>query len=628
MIVDMSHVRILGPRAELRATLAVLQDAGVLHLIEAAPRTGLHRHATCAAEQRRRRHLERALADAEAALTILAELGGAAMAEQAAPVGRAARVASRVRVRAERLRARRQALLAERDALRAYQPLLVEFEAVLAATPHRFSAYLLQLREHGGTQALDRVRAALAGRFGPDHELLARALPGGETGLLLLVPASRAPEIDELLDGAHLDTAPVPASLGSLPLSMALPRLRVRLAEVERLLLGLALEAAALVRDHGGILAGLRRRAHDELIEIAAHPLAAESSRAFVLEGWLPARERQRLAQRLHRALGSMVSLEEVSRGEWHGEQAPVVLANPAVFEPFERLTALLPLPRYGSVDPTPFVAVFFPMLFGIVAGDVGYGLIMAAIAGALVWHAPPRGPRRDLAKIGGAMAAYTVIFGLLYGELFGDLGRRIGLEPIWLDREEAILPFLGFAIALGVAHLVIGLFVGMIAGARGHPRQAFGRGLTLFMLLCITTALLATFERLPAALFTPAIVALLVAFPLLIVAEGVTGLIELMSVVGHVLSYARVMALGVASVMLAVVANRMVGAFGSVAIGLLFALLFHLVNFAIGLFSPTIQVLRLHYVEFFGTFFSPGGVRYQPLTHWTPVPPGPGQEA
>ena len=80
-----------------------------------------------------------------------------------------------------------------------------------------------------------------------------------------------------------------------------------------------------------------------------------------------------------------------------------------------------------------------------------------------------------------------------------------------------------------------------------------------------------------------------------------------------------RVMALGTASVMLAVVANRMVGAFGSFAIGVAFALLFHLVNFAITLFSPTIHVMRLHYVEFFGTFFEPGGGAYEPLRHWTP---------
>ncbi len=70
---------------------------------------------------------------------------------------------------------------------------------------------------------------------------------------------------------------------------------------------------------------------------------------------------------------------------------------------------------------------------------------------------------------------------------------------------------------------------------------------------------------------------------------------------------------------MLAVVANRMVGALGGVVVGVVFATLFHLVNFALGVFSPTIHALRLHFVEFFGTFYSPGGLMYRPFRHWRP---------
>lgn len=143
-------------------------------------------------------------------------------------------------------------------------------------------------------------------------------------------------------------------------------------------------------------------------------------------------------------------------------------------------------------------------------------------------------------------------------------------------------------------------------------------------MLLLIAGAILAALEVLPRGLMTPAVVLLLVAFPVLIVLEGIVAPVELLTTIGHVLSYARIMALGTASVMLAVVANRMAGALGSVVVGVLFALLFHLVNFGLGLFTPTIHALRLHYVEFFGTFYSPGGVRYQPLGHWTPAVPHP----
>ncbi|MBW1875434.1 MAG: hypothetical protein JRI98_08610 [Deltaproteobacteria bacterium] len=93
---------------------------------------------------------------------------------------------------------------------------------------------------------------------------------------------------------------------------------------------------------------------------------------------------------------------------------------------------------------------------------------------------------------------------------------------------------------------------------------------------------------------------------------------IELVSTLGNVLSYARIMAVGTASVMMAIVANRMVGAFGAVWVGVLFALVFHLINFVLGVFSPTIHMLRLHYVEFFGKFYSPGGSQYRPFRHWS----------
>jgi V/A-type H+-transporting ATPase subunit I len=138
-------------------------------------------------------------------------------------------------------------------------------------------------------------------------------------------------------------------------------------------------------------------------------------------------------------------------------------------------------------------------------------------------------------------------------------------------------------------------------------------------MIVLIVAALLAAVEVLPRAALTPAVIGILVAFPVLIALEGIVAAVELLSSIGHILSYARIMALGTASVMLAIVANRLAGAVGSALVGALFALLFHLVNFALGLFSPTIHALRLHYVEFFGKFYSPGGTRYRPFGHGSP---------
>lgn len=178
-------------------------------------------------------------------------------------------------------------------------------------------------------------------------------------------------------------------------------------------------------------------------------------------------------------------------------------------------------------------------------------------------------------------------------------------------------MPFLLLVVALGLVHILIGLVLGVIGAFRSHRKESFGKGLSVLMILLIVTLLLAAFGILPRAFFTPVVVVLLIAFPVLVVLEGIVAPIEFLSTLGNILSYARIMALGTASVTMAVVANRMVGDFGSIVVGVLFALLFHLVNFALGVFGPTVHALRLHYVEFYGKFYSPGGAEYRPLGHW-----------
>jgi V/A-type H+-transporting ATPase subunit I len=456
---------------------------------------------------------------------------------------------------------------------------------------------------------------ALAGEV----ELLHRDLSSGESAVLILASSRAAPRVSALLSASRVEELPAPTGLGEQNLLRALPAIKARLGDIPAALRRVRTERETLAQTEDAWLSGFRRFLRDQLLRLDARSRVFAAEHLYVIEGWLPVPALADLEQRLQTALGPEVVVSAMGVEDWAADATPVALHNPPLFRPFEVLTRMLPLPKYGTIDPTPFVAIFFPAFFGLMLGDVGYGLMLAVLAAILRAKSDPATTLRAVSTVALACSSSAIAFGLLFGEFFGSLGSVVGLRPFF-NREQATIPFLGLAVALGVVHIVLGLVLaGLSAWRRGHRREAMERGVALAMLLLTALSLLAAFEVLPAGLLTPLVVAILVAFTVLVALEGVVAVIEVFSTFGHVLSYARIMALGTASLMLAVVANQMVGAMGSVLVGVIFALLFHLVNFAIGLFSPTIHALRLHYVEFFGSFFTPGGAEYRPLGHWHP---------
>lgn len=622
----MSRVRLLGPRGLLPEVLRVVQDLGVLHLAEPGIAAPLVPLALTAAEARQQRQLTRALDDVERAIGDLrlpsgtpARTGAAASNSIAALAGWA-RLGWKVRRACERLEQRSAALAEERALILKYEHFFSAFRSILESEARWAHATAYHVLLKGGDRdTVPRLRTSLRQVIGDEFQIYSQLLPSGEQALLVLVSAAAAGRVERLLADARVQEIPVPEAYGGKSLTEAIPRMLGRLGEIPAELDAVRREREGLARAHGAELRRARQGLHDRLQELKALPLSGVTTRAFVIEGWVPADTRPDLEGRMHAKFGDDVVISVVAREDWASTDAPVVLSNPRLLRPFEVVIKLMPLPRYGTIDPTPFVAVFFPAFFGLIMGDIAYGLALAGLALLVRARAKPGSVLRSVAEVAGACAVFTIVAGALYGEFLGDLGRHwFGLQPLAFDREEALIPFLLLAVGLGVVHVVLGLSLGAISAARHRPREAVGRGVSALMIILIVVALLAAVGQLPKPFFTPAVVALLVAFPVLIIAEGIVAPIELLSTVGNILSYARIMALGVASVMLAVVANRMHGAIGSATVGIVFALLFHLVNFAIGIFSPTIHALRLHYVEFFGKFYSPGGVRYQPFGHWT----------
>jgi V/A-type H+-transporting ATPase subunit I len=617
----MSRIRVLGPIEELQAVLGRVQDLGLVHLTEADESDTL-RLAGLSPEQSR--HVRLVKGAAKNAHVSLAMLGDAVPEAPVAPLdltlARAALVAGRLRRRLERIEEETRELEEERALVLKFRPFFATFRKIgeSGLDLDAIRVFYLVLRE-GSAEQLRRVRAALRETLGDGFELLSQPSESGETAMILAVPAERGMEAERLLTETGVQALSLPDRFEERSVGKTVQRMEARLDELPRELARCEAEKRKIAAERGRELVAIRAYLEDHLATLEAMEKAATTKRAFVLEGWMPRAAEPELEKRLRKDFGDTVEVEVVSSEEWSGETAPVVLKNPRIFRPFEAITGMMPLPKYGTIDPTPFVAIFFPMFFGIVLGDIGYGLVLGLVALVLRLRSSPDTTLRSISEIGLACALFTVVFGFLYGELLGDLGHRIGLHPIIFNREEAFFPFLGLAVALGVVHVVLGLILGAVQLFRRNKRHAVGRGLAALMVLLIVMALMAAAGMLPDRFFTPLVITTLVALPLLVVAEGIVAPVELVSTLGNVLSYARIMAVGTASVMMAVVANRMVGALGSVVVGVMCALLFHLINFVLGVFSPTIHMLRLHYVEFFGKFFSPGGSEYRPFRHWSP---------
>lgn len=413
----------------------------------------------------------------------------------------------------------------------------------------------------------------------------------------------------------------LPGELADLPLPMRilamhdnLDLLQTNAQSLEAELYDLALQWRAIYR-----------RALDWLAErltlYRATAKAYTTRLCFIIQGWMSEDEVAELRNELNQAFTGRVVLEQQAILDEEIEQVPVMLRNPGYFAPFEVFSRLLPLPKYSSYDPTPLIGLFFPVFFGMILGDIAYGMILMLIALILVKRYKPRHLASDLGKILGVAALYTLFFGVLYGEFLGDLGETwLGLHPLWFDRGKEVLPMAVFALTVGVVHILLGITLGALADLRRHkPQQALIKLTTLIVVLLLVLTVVGYFYPQSWLKTGPLLIGVGILMPVLIAAEGLLAPLELLKTMGNIISYVRIMAIGFSSVLLAVVANRLGGMTGDVMAGILVAGILHAFNLLLGVFAPTVHSLRLHYVEFFGKFLDLGGRRFDPWQKRSP---------
>lgn len=373
-----------------------------------------------------------------------------------------------------------------------------------------------------------------------------------------------------------------------------------------------------------------------------------QTKSTFAVSGYVPAQKADAIVKELTDKYGAAAEAEEVAEDE----EAPVLLHNNRFSESVEGVLASFGLPAKGEMDPTFFTSIFYVFLFGLMLSDAAYGLIVSLVCGIVLLKFPriEENLRKSI-QLFFWCGLSTLFWGVMFGGYFGDaldvisetfFGHKISIPALWFVPLNEPMRLLLYSMLFGVIHLFTGLGLKGYMYIRDHKYMDFVCDVIFWYMLLlgligilIPSSIFAGIagrqivfpDALNAAAKWSAILGAvgIVLFsgrssknPALRIALGAYDLYNITGWLSDVLSYSRLLALGLATGVIASVVNQM-GSMGGKSIGgaILFIVVFvigHTFNMAINLLGAYVHTCRLQYVEFFGKFYEGGGQPFQPF--------------
>lgn len=627
MNIEMAPIEILGLKSDLPRFLAVLRHLGCVHIdnVSDSPEV-LARSLTLDAEAlRRQEELSLAATRTDGLLELLGSHNRAAdnstLREETVDLARINEALDDLRPQVQSLTTQRDELERELSSLPLYETTLRKLIPLVPAAAYEPGNVVVGvLVNRANVAVLDLVGKQILELTQGTATVVSSDVDESTRAMLIVVHKRFTIEVEILLGQKDVSRLRLPPELGEGLPSAMLETIHRRLREIPAEQKRITEAMDRLAHEWYGRLSFWKIVLQDESEGYQVLSRFGETDMTFILAGWVPKKELKSLKDALQAAIGETVMVQELAFKPEMKARAPVVLSNPLPARPFESLVRMLELPRYNRIDPTSMMAFFLPIFFGLMLGDIGYGLITLAISLALM-RKFRSGIVRDLLIVIAMGSGWAILFGFLFGEVFGTLGEPLGLHPIWMQRDSAedVFGFLLMSVAIGAGHVTLGLILGVFEAFRDRSRvHLLERGGMLLGLISLFMMVGVLVNKLPPGFMTPAVAGVIIGIVLLSSSLGWLGIlmgpIEFITLIGNVLSYLRIAAIGLASVYLAKVANAMAGMIGNIVVGLILALLIHALNLVLGAFSPTIHSLRLHYVEFFRKFYEGGGKPYEPF--------------
>lgn len=347
----------------------------------------------------------------------------------------------------------------------------------------------------------------------------------------------------------------------------------------------------------------------------------------YMLEAWVPAKDVEKVEKLVETSSDGHCVFEVLDVEGTDDENVPVLQNNPRYAKPYEFLVDMYSPVRYNEIDPTIFVAIMFPFFFGFCLTDAIYGVIVSLLGVVLL---------RGMGKVKKSMNAFgkilimcglwAIILGLITNGFIGDFPERIlGIRlPTVISAVEAFKhpdTILIIAIVIGVIYTNIGFILGAIDNFRyGQVKEAIGSQLCWFVLEA-GVVLLALGFLMPAIGMIGMVlggILILACIGMLVYANGAYGIMDIFGFMGDILSYARLLALclatgGIAMTVniLTLMCNDMVPFIG-IIVAIFIFVFGHIANFLFQVLGAFINALRLNYVEFFSQFFMSGKNKFE----------------